>query len=143
MLCSEGIVYTTDQEYFRFTDKTIGDKVFLRTIGNTTIKYENNTIIYINSKINSKKVEPLKMELVRNTKYGSFDVETAFDINNKFILGSCGWKLNKFYKDYFIGNYESIDSMFKHCFDDMFNHDNYTWYAQNLGGFDAVFILKP
>jgi DNA polymerase type B, organellar and viral len=32
--------------------------------------------------------------------------------------------------------------MFKNCFDDMFEHNNYTWYAHNLGGFDAVFILK-
>jgi hypothetical protein len=32
--------------------------------------------------------------------------------------------------------------MFKDCFDDMFNHNNSTWYVHNLGGFDAVFILK-
>jgi hypothetical protein len=32
--------------------------------------------------------------------------------------------------------------MFKNCFDDMLNHNNYTWYAHNLSGFDAVFILK-
>lgn len=32
--------------------------------------------------------------------------------------------------------------MFKNCFDDMFKHNNYTWYAHNLGGFDSVFILR-
>jgi DNA polymerase type B, organellar and viral len=141
----EGIVYKNDNEYFRFTDKNIGgmDKAFLRIIGNTTIKYENNNIIYIDSKINSKKVEPLKkMDLVRNTKYGTFDIETALDKNNKFIPVSCGWKIKNLYKDYIITNYDSTESMFKNCFDDMFNHNNYTWYAHNLGGFDAVFILK-
>jgi len=87
---TEGIVYKNDHEYFRFTDKAIGDNAFLRTIGNTTIKYVNNNIIYIDSKINSKTVEPLKMDLVRDSKYGSFDIETAFDINNEFIPVSCG-----------------------------------------------------
>lgn len=139
---TEGIVYKNDYEYFRFTDITIGNNAFLRTINNTTIKYVNNNIIYIDSKINSKKVEPLKMDLVRDTKYGTFDIETAYDINNKFIAVSCGWKNHNFYKDYFLADYESTDSMFKNCFDDMFNHNNYTWYAHNLGGFDAVFILK-
>lgn len=86
----EGIVYKNDQEYFRFTDKTIGDNTFLRTIGNTTIKYENNKIIYIDSKINSKLVEPLKMDLVRDTNFGTFDIETALDKNNNFIPISCG-----------------------------------------------------
>jgi hypothetical protein len=86
----EGIVYKNDYEYFRFTDIIIGNNAFLRTIGNTTIKYVNNNIIYIDSKINSKKVEPLKMDLVRDTKYGTFDIETAYDINNKFIPVSCG-----------------------------------------------------
>ena len=138
----EGIVYKNDHEYFRFYDKTIGDNAFLRTIGNTTIKYINNNIIYIDSKINSKLVEPLKMDLVRDTKYGTFDIETALDINNNFIPISCGWKNNKFYKDYIITNYESTESMFKNCFDDMFNQNNYTWYAHNLGGFDSVFILN-
>jgi hypothetical protein len=35
--------------------------------------------------------------------------------------------------------------MFKNCFDDMFKcvaNNNYTMFAHNLGGFDAVFILK-
>jgi hypothetical protein len=138
----EGIVYKKDHEYFRFMDKTIGHKEFLRTIGNTTIKYVNNNIIYIDSKINSKLVEPLKMDLVRDTKYGTFDIETAFDINNNFIPISCGWKTNKIYKDYIITNYDSTESMFKNCFDDMLKHNNYTWYTHNLGGFDAVFILN-
>ena len=138
---TEGIVYKNNYEYFKFTDNTIGDKIFLRTIGNTTIKYDNNNIIYIDSKINSKIVEELKIDVIRNTNYGSFDIETAFDENNKFIPVSCGWKNKKKYKDYFIGNYESTDSMFKHCFDDMLNHDKYTWYAHNLGGFDAIFML--
>ena len=68
----EGIVYKNDQEYFRFTDKTIKDNAFLRTIGNTTIKFVNNKIIYIDSKISRKLVEPLKMELElqRDTNYG-------------------------------------------------------------------------
>ncbi|KAJ4463180.1 ribonuclease H-like domain-containing protein, partial [Lentinula edodes] len=48
----------------------------------------------------------------------------------------------KNYKDYIITNYDSTESMFKNCFDDMFNHNNYTWYAHNLGGFDSVFILN-
>lgn len=138
----EGIVYKNDQEYFRFTDKTIGDNTFLRTIGNTTIKYENNKIIYIDSKINSKLVEPLKMDLVRDTNFGTFDIETALDKNNNFIPISCGWIIKIKYKDYIITNYESTESMFINCFDDMFNHNNYTWYAHNLGGFDAVFIFK-
>nr|BAM29335.1 dpoB [Lentinula edodes] len=138
----EGIVFKNDLEYFRFTDKTIGLNAFLRTIGNTTIKFVNNTIIYIDSKINSKLVEPLKMELARDTNYGTFDIETALDINNKFIPVSCGWKNKKNYKDYIITNYDSTESMFKNCFDDMFNHNNYTWYAHNLGGFDSVFILN-
>jgi hypothetical protein len=86
----EGIVYKNDQEYFRFTDKTIGDNSFLRTIGNTTIKYVKNQIIYIDSKINSKLVEPLKIDLVRDTNFGTFDIETALDINNNFIPVSCG-----------------------------------------------------
>jgi len=142
---TEGIVYKNGQEYFRFTDKsdkTVGVNAFLRTIGNTTIKYENNNIIYIDSKIRSKIVEPLKMDLVRETKYGAFDIETAFDLNNKFIPVTCGWKINKINKEYCYDNYDSTDSMFKNCFEDMFNHNNTTWYAQNLGGFDAVFILK-
>jgi hypothetical protein len=42
-------------------DKITGDKALLRSIGNTTIKIVNNTISYIDSKINSKLVEPLKM----------------------------------------------------------------------------------
>nr|AYE93374.1 DNA polymerase [Termitomyces sp.] len=32
--------------------------------------------------------------------------------------------------------------MFKNCFEDMLNLNNYTWYSHNLGGFDVVFILK-
>jgi hypothetical protein len=57
--------------------KSISNNTFLRTIENTTIKYENNKITYIDTKIKSKKVEPLKMDLIRYTKYGSFDIETA------------------------------------------------------------------
>jgi hypothetical protein len=30
------------------------------------------------------------MDIVRDTNYGSFDIETAFDLNNKFIPVSCG-----------------------------------------------------
>nr|QWO71407.1 DNA polymerase [Termitomyces sp. K2P1] len=138
----EGIVYKNDHEFFRYTDKTISENAFLRSIGNTTIKYVNNQINYIDSKINSKLVEPLKMEIVRDKNYGTFDIETALDINNKFIPVSCGWKNNKNYKDYIITNYDSTESMFKNCFEDMFNYNNYTWYAHNLGGFDVVFILK-
>jgi len=32
--------------------------------------------------------------------------------------------------------------MFIDCIEDMFKYKNYTWFAQNLGGFDAVFLLK-
>lgn len=32
--------------------------------------------------------------------------------------------------------------MFKQCFDDMFKYKNYTWFAHNLGGFDAIFIIQ-
>ena len=99
-------------------------------------------LIYIDTKINSKIVEELNIDVVRDTKFESFDIETAFDINNKYIPVTCGWKIKKIYKDYFISKYESTDSMFKHCFDDMLKQDNYTWYAHHLGGFDAVFILK-
>nr|QWO71410.1 DNA polymerase [Termitomyces sp. T123] len=143
----EGIVYKNEHEYFRFTDKNVytpegKDNAFLRTISNITIKYVNKKIIYIDTTIQSKKVEGLKMELVRDTKYGTFDIETALDNNNKFIPVSCGWKISELYKDYIITNYDSVESMFKNCFDDMFEHKNYTWYAHNLGGFDSVFILK-
>lgn len=86
----EGIVYKNDLEYFRYTDKTISNNVFLITLGNSTIKYENNNIIYIDSKRFSKLVEPLKLDIVRDTKYGTFDIETALDKNNNFIPVSSG-----------------------------------------------------
>lgn len=41
------------------------------TISNITIKYVNKKIIYIDTTIQSKKVEGLKMELVIDTKYGT------------------------------------------------------------------------
>lgn len=64
------------------------------------------------------------MDIVRDTNYGSFDIETAFDLNNKFIPVSCGWTINKEHKEYFIDNFESTESMFKFCFEDMFKHNN-------------------
>jgi hypothetical protein len=50
--------------------------------------------------------------------------------------------INNIYKDYFIIDYDSSESMFKECFDDMFKHKNYVWYAHNLGGFDGIFIIQ-
>ena len=117
----EGIVYKQGEEYLRFTDINISsteikDIEFYRTILNTTIKYVNKNIKYIDTKIKSKKVEHLKMELVRDTKYGTFDIETALDNNHNFIPVSCGWKTKDIYKDYIIINYDSVESMFKNCF---------------------------
>jgi hypothetical protein len=31
--------------------------------------------------------------------------------------------------------------MFKNCFYDLFNHNNYTWYAHNLGAFNVKFNI--
>jgi len=62
----------------------------MRTIGNTTMKIVNKEIQFIDTKINSKMIEPLKIDLTRYTKYGSFDIETALDTNNKYIPVSCG-----------------------------------------------------
>lgn len=140
----QGIVYKNDNEYFKFTDIIIVGKFneFLRSIDNTTIKYVNNNVTYIESITKSKRVDSLKIDIVRDKKFGSFDIETALDKNNQFIPVSCGWKTDKKYKDYIITNYDSIDHMFKICFEDMFKFNNYTWYAHNLGGFDSVFILK-
>lgn len=52
----EGIVFKNDREYCRFTDKTIGEQTFFRSIDNTTIKYVNKKIEYMDSKIKSLKV---------------------------------------------------------------------------------------
>jgi len=90
VLHTDGIVIKNEQEYFKFTDKSINNNSFIRTIDNTTIKYENNKIVYIDTKIKSKKIEPLKMDLSRDTNYGSFDIETALDENNNFVPVSCG-----------------------------------------------------
>ena len=91
----KGIVYKQDEEYFRFTDINVSsteskDIEFYRTILNTTIKYVNKKIKYIDTKIKSKKVEDLKIKLVRDTKYSTFDIKTALDNNNNFIPVSCG-----------------------------------------------------
>lgn len=88
---NEGIVYKNKLEYCKLTDKTIGDETFIRTIDNTTIKYIQNTIVYIDNKINSKRIESVNIDLSRDINYGSFDIETALDSNNKFITISCGW----------------------------------------------------
>ena len=90
----EDIVYKQGEEYFRFTDINISsteikDIEFYRTILNTTIKYVNKNIKYIDTKIESKKIEDLKMELVRDTKYSIFDIETALNNNNNFIPVLC------------------------------------------------------
>jgi hypothetical protein len=138
----EGIIYKNDLEYCKFTDKTIGDDTFLRTISNTTIKYIKNKIVYIDNKINSKIIEPLKIDLSRDTNYGSFDIETALNNNKKFSPVSCGWYTKNKSKLYFVWDFDSIDHMFKQCFTDMINQGNYTWYTHNLGGFDSVFMLK-
>jgi hypothetical protein len=42
----------------------------MRTIGNTTMKIVNKEIQFIDTKINSKMIEPLKIDLTRYTKYG-------------------------------------------------------------------------
>lgn len=82
------------------------------------------------------------MELVRDNKYGTFDIETALDNNTHFIPVFLWWKNKEIYTDYIISNYDSVESMFNNCFDDMFEFKIYTWYTHNLCVFDSVFILK-
>jgi hypothetical protein len=86
----EGIVYKNDSLYCRFIDKIISEEIFIRTISDTIIKYVNKKIVYIDNKIKSKKIEPLKMDIARNIKYGAFDIETALDDNLKHHPVSCG-----------------------------------------------------
>jgi len=66
----EGIVFKNDKEYVHFIDKTNGDDTFFRTINNTTIKYLNNRIEYIDTTLSNLRVAPLKIDLTRNTNYG-------------------------------------------------------------------------
>jgi len=58
------------------------------------------------------------MELVRDTKYSIFDIETALNNNNNLIPVLCKWKTKDIYKYYIIINYDSVKSMFKNCFND-------------------------
>ena len=158
----KGIVYKKDLEYFTFTDKysyseqnvggvTANDgglicknNSFVRIISNNIkIYYINNKIDHIDTLINSKLINEAKISIVRNKKYGSFDIECGLDEKNKFVPVSCGWYTSFKEEMYFVKDYTSSDEMFKQCFSDMFEEaPNYTWYTHNLSGFDSVFMIK-
>ena len=136
----EGIVYKNDHEYFRFTDKTIGDNAFLRTIGNTTIKYVNNNIIYIDSKINSKLVEPLKMDLARDTNYGTFDIETFQGDDGVSYVYALGFYIHKenILKTFYIKDDFYSPNLVHNCFTELLKPKfmKKIFYVYNLGKFD-------
>lgn len=68
------VVYKNNLRYFEFIENMVSETSFFRNIGNYSLFYINNEISHVDTIIQSKRVEKVKLDLVRKIKIGAFDV---------------------------------------------------------------------
>lgn len=122
---------------------------FEREIGkiSLTIKNDKNVINYY-IKDSLPAIQHLKptTETVRNTKIGTFDVETYFKSEeNKSYVYALGYKVyddetKLFYKS----ESQSSGDLVRECIDSMLKpkYDGFIFFVHNFSGYDVVFLLS-
>ena len=116
-------------------------------IENNKVKYtESDNILTTNKCI--EKYKHVKEDLYFNTKIITFDIQCYRDYINNYdynlYVYACGFFDGKNSYLYYLTDYNSVDEMIKVCLFEMMNnkYKGYTIYVHNLGGFDAVYLLK-
>jgi len=126
-------------------------ELFIKNIDLQPIKY-NEHKKYIVEKF--KKTKESKPILIRNHKFGVFDIETFNDISSDgltysrvYALGFCPYNEEPsmyYLTDYFDTSPESSNKLVLKCIDEMLKLElnQFTFYVHNFGKFDAIFIYK-
>lgn len=117
--------------------------VFIRKINDFTLYIDNsrNKILHSESIINCKHLRKGKIDLIKDNKISTFDIECYTDENRMFVPYACGYvDPNKKVRLYYLTDFKDQYDMFKNCIIDMLNSDLGTVYVHNLSRFDIFFL---
>jgi len=126
-------------------------ELFIKNIDLQPIKYNEHKKYIVE---NFKKTKDSKPILIRNHKFGVFDIETFNDISSDgltysrvYALGFCPYNEEPsmyYLTDYFDTSPESSNKLVLKCIDEMLKLElnQFTFYVHNFGKFDAIFIYK-
>lgn len=138
--------------YLEVKDVIVNNYSFTRTIGKTSFTISTNKVVALYS---NKVLLPIKnrskvYKASSNPYIGTLDLETYVDFDGYSKVYAIGiyTKLeadkNEPAITFFINKERDSSELVLKCLDLMLsgNYNNYTFYTHNLGGYDAVFLLK-
>jgi hypothetical protein len=138
--------------YLEVKDVIINNNTFTRTIGKSSFTISNNNVIGLAS---YKELLPIKnhyrpYKASSNPFIGTLDLEAYEDNDGYAKVYAIGFYTkrehdnNKSPKTFFINKERDSSEIVLKCIDSMLSgrYNNYTFYTHNLGGYDAVFLVK-
>ena len=129
-------------------DTRIDENSFIRELGKVRFYYEKDKIIRIEGLYNFPNIRCEAPDLLYNDKIGCIDFETFGNKDNGFgeqkpFAG--GWATTKYNNFCYINKGESYDNLVLRVINSIFDYndnDKYTFYAHNLGRFDALILIR-
>jgi len=125
------------------------DNMLVRSRGNDQIYIKNHEVVMSKKhlKLNAlSKTKLINKSWLANPNIGVIDLETCLMNNNIYAIYALGFMTN-LSKDpviYYIGKDYNSGSILLKMIDELLRpkYSNITFYTHNLGGYDAIFILK-
>ncbi len=142
ILDNKGVLHKT------IIDTIISKGSFRRQIGNVSLDVVENKVMLYNVNVKLIPIKPIinQVKNVSNPNFGTIDLETYFTddgYNKVYAAGFCAGEdaLSMFYID---KDSRSSEDVVLNCINEMLinKYHNYIFYAHNLSGYDAPFLLK-
>lgn len=133
--------------YLSVKDVICDESTFTRQISNTNITIYNDKILKIqmDKYLSIIKQYNVEYKARSNPNIGALDLETFLDLDGYAKVYALGFVINEEQAvTFYLNEHQNSDDLVLECFDLLLTnkYNGYINYVHNLGGFDAIFILK-